>query len=127
MSPRLPPVAVIHLLKSTNSHRLVISKSALADLVKGIQDELQSQHPGYEVEMVDFPTLKDLYPTLGGSDTTNENNDNVNISNGETPVEATNVKGGVYLHSSGSTGLPKPIRLTDKVIASYAYMREYFS
>jgi acyl-coenzyme A synthetase/AMP-(fatty) acid ligase len=124
MSSRLPPVAVIHLLISTNSHRLVISKSALADLVKGIQEELQSQHPGYEVEMVDFPTLKDLYPSLGGGDATDENESDAYTPNGASPTEVGKLEGGVYLHSSGSTGLPKPIRLTNKVISSYARMRE---
>lgn len=117
MSPRLPPAAIIHLLKSTNSHKLVISSSTLSELVKGIKEELVQQHADYPVQLVEFPTLDALYPTSGDEEDVTSSTSEVNGDEGK-------YAGGVFLHSSGSTGLPKPIRLSNRVITSYAHLRE---
>jgi acyl-coenzyme A synthetase/AMP-(fatty) acid ligase len=121
MSHRLPPVAIIHLMRNTDCHRLVVSKDHLSELVSGIEAELKANHPDYVLKIDDFPTLDALYPKLGQE----VSEDPFEYLTGANKLVGLD-EGGMYLHSSGSTGLPKPIRLTKGSLASYARMREFF-
>ncbi|GJE92564.1 acetyl-CoA synthetase-like protein [Phanerochaete sordida] len=70
---------------------------------------------GRDLEVVPMPSLYDAFPRLKrSSDGSSENTDNGVKAYPPPPHEPTADDTAVYLHSSGSTGLPKPIRWTNR-------------
>ncbi|PSR83578.1 hypothetical protein BD289DRAFT_410634 [Coniella lustricola] len=98
LSPRLPPVAIMHLLQVTSASALIVSerlsepaKPALAILnSKGISTHVALPYNSFHEPGADVKT-KGVFPP---------------------PQELDSVI--LLLHSSGTTGLPKPITLTHR-------------
>ncbi|KIK67018.1 hypothetical protein GYMLUDRAFT_37049 [Collybiopsis luxurians FD-317 M1] len=108
ISPRLTPAAVINLLKASGAHRLLTTESTLGELVRGIQEELASEDPAFELSVEEAPTLDQLYPKLGNEKATDPFDPYYPWKpNYPSPQETA-----LYLHSSGSTGFPKAIPLS---------------
>ncbi|KAJ3970201.1 acetyl-CoA synthetase-like protein [Lentinula raphanica] len=132
ISPRLPPAAVINLLKLSGSHRLLITGTTLRDLLHGIKEQLSSEAQDgrpYEVTFAEAPSLNELYPKLG-------NEKGEDVFGQEYPwlrEHSTPHQTAVYLHSSGSTGLPKAIPVTHgamlysfhSVLSAYSTYKNY--
>ncbi|KAF5372278.1 hypothetical protein D9757_009652 [Collybiopsis confluens] len=113
ISPRNSPVAIYNLLKKTSARKLVITETTLSGVLQGLRAELKAADPSYKVDpsrIIEAPSLQEIYPRLGKE----------TVDDPFTPIPAVptpdNSSMAVYLHSSGSTGLPKPIGFTHRVL-----------
>ncbi|PWY93213.1 acetyl-CoA synthetase-like protein [Aspergillus sclerotioniger CBS 115572] len=107
LSIRLSPTAISHLIKSTSARAVVVSSrtepivaQALGELPIKCRTELQILHS--------VPFLELL---------------NAESANGGLTIEkkpSCDTETAVILHSSGTTGLPKPIRLAHRYLLGYA-------
>ncbi|KAI6042371.1 putative aminoadipate reductase [Pisolithus marmoratus] len=101
MSPRNSPAATISLLRTTKSHRLITTQSSLGSLISEVKRELAT--PGDEID--EPPTLATVYPYIS-----EETVDSPFVPYPKGEVNNDDIM--FYLHSSGSTGFPKPIPIT---------------
>ncbi|KAJ7760072.1 putative aminoadipate reductase [Mycena maculata] len=109
ISNRNSATAVLHLLNTTDSHRLLMTKGSLSSLVDSVSADLVAMSPLYELSIQEIPLLGQIYPHLG-----HETAEHAFVPY---PSPATRAKldaVAMYLHSSGSTGLPKPIPQTHR-------------
>ncbi|KAE9394514.1 amp-CoA ligase, partial [Gymnopus androsaceus JB14] len=107
ISPRNTPEAVINLMKKTGAHRILGTRSTLQELFQNIKSELASETPGepsYDLTFEEIPGLNELFPKLGAE----TDKDPFEMYPPASANPALDVIAGI-LHSSGSTGLPKPI------------------
>ncbi|KAF7362617.1 General substrate transporter [Mycena venus] len=115
ISPRNSPAAVVKLLRKTSCHRLVATCVTLAPLIAGILQELRQEDPDFILKVEEIPSLAQVYPNLG-TETAASRFESY-------PIPAT--KPGLddvamYLHSSGSTGFPKAIPQTHRILIQWA-------
>ena len=101
MSPRNAAPAVTNLLERTGAHT-IITQRAFFGLARVVRDALEAK--GHKVEIRDVPELHDIFPSLQGRVCDVEAYISPAPRSWDTIV--------YYLHSSGSTGLPKPIPVT---------------
>lgn len=89
------------MLEKTSSHH-IISQASLAPLIAKVRAELDSKHHALRVD--ELPTLHSIFPFLaeGGID-----DDVKPYPASSKPFDMNDVA--LYIHSSGSTGHPKPI------------------
>ncbi|KAG2145295.1 putative aminoadipate reductase [Suillus bovinus] len=104
MSPRNSVAAVTSMMHKTGCRRLITTQHSLASLIDGIKASFVSVTQTSQLQIDEIPALKHLYPSLV-SGTLIE--DIVPYSFPRLPLSENNVL--FYLHSSGSTGFPKPI------------------
>jgi acyl-coenzyme A synthetase/AMP-(fatty) acid ligase len=114
MSPRNSSAAICHMLRKASSHRLIVTASSLGSLLEDVKNELAASDYGLDIQ--ELPAFPDIYPYF-----THEN-----ISDPFDPIELPSrdafVDGVVlYIHSSGSTGFPKPIPWTHQVLSKFTY------
>ncbi|KAH8103378.1 hypothetical protein BXZ70DRAFT_1055180, partial [Cristinia sonorae] len=110
MSPRNTPEAVVHMMEKTNCHKIV-SHSFVNKLVTSVQEILAEKN--YSVQVIELPPLDEVLPIIF-----DQNTDMTEFAEpayrppkaGHRPDDVV-----IYLHSSGSTGFPKPIPLTQKI------------
>ena len=116
MSPRNTAEATIKLLKETACHRLLVTSTTLKPLIDKIQDDLAA-HPDFAVSIEEVPSLREIYPKLGYE---TEQDPFEPYPAGPRPSldDICN-----YLHSSGSTGLPKSIPQTFRAVIHWATFR----
>ena len=113
MSPRNSPAAVVNMMRSTRCRRLITTHHSLTPLLSAVSAELA------ELQIEDSPTLAYAYPELG--------KETASTPFVPYPVaEERFLKDNVmyYLHSSGSTGYPKPIPITNIAAVHWCIMRE---
>jgi hypothetical protein len=96
-----------------------MSQNHLSKLLSEIRSQFMNEDADFTLKIDSFPSLKDLYPKLGEEI----------IEDEFTPFAGANESfksggGGMFLHSSGSTGFPKPIKLSKPTLASYVRMRK---
>ncbi|KAF7378113.1 Acetyl-CoA synthetase-like protein [Mycena sanguinolenta] len=99
ISHRNTTAAIFHLLKNTGSHRVLTTIGS-----RRLVETVASDNAGYELSIEDIPLLGQIYPHLGHE---TPKHPFVPYSSPTTSISLDNVA--LYLHSSGSTGLPKPI------------------
>ena len=100
MSPKNSTQAVVHMMKKTSCHR-IISQEMFIPLVTSVKAELSDT--GWNIVYTELPSLSSIFPTLGGSIDTK-------VTPFPPPAQPHKKDDIVfYLHSSGSTGFPKPI------------------
>ncbi|KIK57240.1 hypothetical protein GYMLUDRAFT_229544 [Collybiopsis luxurians FD-317 M1] len=122
ISPRNSPVAIFNLLKKTSAKKLVITETTLSNALRGLRAELKAADPSYKVDpsrIIEAPSLQEIYPKLGRETASDPFTPIPPVPTPEDHAMA------VYLHSSGSTGLPKPIGFTHKILkddAALTYM-----
>ncbi|KAF9463989.1 putative nonribosomal peptide synthetase [Collybia nuda] len=112
ISPRLSPPAVAHLLKKTSCHRLIATQDTLRGLISGVKAELAKDDAQFELSVEEVPNIRQVFPKLGAevADDPFERYPTLPVSI-ELPV--------MYLHSSGSTGFPKPVPLTHQAFLDW--------
>ena len=115
MSPRNTPAAIAHLLMNSSSHRLIATRETLGDLMKDVKAEIFAKDPTYELSIEEMPALDVIFPRLGVEREEDE----------FIPYPAIAIRPALsdicmYLHSSGSTGLPKIVPQSHKVAINWA-------
>ncbi|KAG2047412.1 putative aminoadipate reductase [Suillus hirtellus] len=108
MSPRNSAAAVTSMMQKTGCRRLITTRHSLASLIDGVEAGLASATQTSQLQIDEIPALKYLYPSLV-SGTPNEA---VVPYPSLDPPSSENVIL-FYLHSSGSTGFPKPIPISN--------------
>ncbi|KAF8215557.1 male sterility protein-domain-containing protein, partial [Mycena galopus ATCC 62051] len=101
--------AIVHLLRETSSHRLLTTKDSLRQLIDLVSAELCGIHPSYDLSVEEIPLLGQLYPHLG-----QERNEHPFKPYLSSTTKMDDLA--LCLHSSGSTGLPKAIRMTHRTL-----------
>ena len=102
----------------TSSHRLIATCETLGDLMKGVKEEIFAKDPTYELSIEELPALDAIFPRLG-----------CEVKNDPfSPYPAIQIRPDLsevclYLHSSGSTGPPKIIPESHKVLINWAASR----
>lgn len=102
------------MLKTTNCHR-VIQQASLSALTSMVKESLAAE--GYSVELEDLPAFAEIYPGLA----VRQGDGHAEFSSyppPEAPYKASDLA--IYIHSSGSTGLPKSIAWTEKIFLLWA-------
>ncbi|KAJ6472500.1 putative aminoadipate reductase [Mycena sanguinolenta] len=115
ISPRNSPTAVVNLLKKTGCHRMVSTCVTLDALLVGVKEELQQTDPDFALSILEAPPLSQIYPHLG-TETAECAFESYPTSTYRPEWNAI----GLYLHSSGSTGLPKAIPETNRILWQWA-------
>ena len=119
MSPRNSAPAVINMLRTTNCHRMIVSQHSLKDLISPIKEELSKSEEPYDLHIEEPPHLRSVYPYLSSEMATSPF---APFQKAENEPEKNDIM--FYLHSSGSTGFPRPIPITYLTGNHYCLMRE---
>jgi acyl-CoA synthetase (AMP-forming)/AMP-acid ligase II len=101
ISPRNSPAAIAHLLRTTGSHKLLVSRESLSSLVEDVQAVLIGEE--YDILIQELPFLDEVYPLLAHE-------------RAEDPFEPVDLSGVrtladsplIIIHSSGSTVCSSP-------------------
>lgn len=108
MSARNTPEAVVNMLTVADCHRVIYQQST-KELLGTAQSVLQQT--GHSLELLELPHIDEVFPTIHGR-----------IGRPVDPYPAAVQKHhpddpAIHLHSSGSSGLPKTITLTQKIVS----------
>ena len=111
LSPRNTVDGVVNLLETTSCHHLIIGgPSLIHDAVSEIHRKMEEKsHP---VALIPSPSLEQLYPNLGVEDFDDQFVRTDPASSG-----------GVFFHSSGTTGFPKAIHITERILLDFMNTR----
>ncbi|KAJ7077669.1 putative aminoadipate reductase, partial [Mycena belliarum] len=115
ISPRNTPAAVVNLVQKSGCHRVLATCTTLQPLVAGIRNELAQVAPDFELLIQEVPSLLEIYPTLGAEDS-----DAASELYPAHPAPLSPEDICIYLHTSGSTGLPKPIAHSHRTLMHWA-------
>lgn len=105
----------------TSSHRLIATRQTLSHLLNGVKTEVFAKEPTYELSIEELPALDAIFPRLG-----HEVEEDSFIPYPPIEIRPDLSEVCLYLHSSGSTGLPKVIPQTHKVQINLASSRTFF-
>jgi acyl-coenzyme A synthetase/AMP-(fatty) acid ligase len=114
ISPKISVAGICHLLTKTETHHIISGGgSAISRLAESIESSLKaSKHHLYTTRL---PTFKELFQS--NSQDVYEPFPNVTPTSGDSVV--------AILHSSGSTGLPRPVLYTQEcLLSSFVNQRE---
>ncbi|KZP06375.1 acetyl-CoA synthetase-like protein [Athelia psychrophila] len=111
ISPRNSPEAILSMLTKTSCHRIITTSASLGALMA----EVSVLKPtGYDLTVENAPTISQCYPQLGHESSTDPF---IPYPEPAAPLGMDTVF--LYIHSSGSTGFPKPIPNTSRTMLSW--------
>ena len=114
MSPRNSPEAITNLLVKSSCCR-VLTQPSLVHLLSDAQTAFAAN--GVCLQVDELPSIHSVYPSLSGAI---QNVEEVTFPTIKNPGDDDIA---LYLHSAGSTGLPKPIALSQKIINQWVNNR----
>ncbi|KAG1853286.1 acetyl-CoA synthetase-like protein [Suillus tomentosus] len=117
MSPRNSVAAVTSMMQKTKCRRLITTRHSLASLIDGVAAGFMSVTQTKQLQIDEIPALTHLYPSLV-SGTPDEAI--VPYPSLGPPLSENDVL--FYLHSSGSTGFPKPIPISNLTAIHWCLM-----
>ena len=109
MSPRNSVEAICSMLEASNCRRIVV-QPLTAPLAAAAQTKMASK--GVSLALVDLPSIHTVFPGSFGSDT---DQPLVATPYPPRPTPGDPDRPTKYIHSSGSTGLPKTVPLSDRL------------
>ncbi|KAJ7077650.1 hypothetical protein B0H15DRAFT_789481 [Mycena belliarum] len=115
ISPRNTPAAVVNLLQKSGCHRMIATCTTLLLLVAGIRKELAQVAPDFDLAIQEVPSFLEVYPNLAAEDS-----DSASEVYPARPLPLSPEDVCIYLHTSGSTGLPKPIAYSHRILMHWA-------
>jgi len=92
----------------------------LRDLLDAVKVELEATNTTHELAIEEVPSLGDIFPKLGV-----ETKDD-SFTPFETDYKPKIDEIAMYLHSSGSTGLPKAIPQTHRILLHWMSICEWY-
>lgn len=105
------------MLEKTNCSR-IISQPSLSRLVSVVKAQMANN--GVDIRVNDLPSLRSIFPKFR---TDGRVTDRVEpYPSSEKPINPDDIR--IYLHSSGSTGFPKPIPQTEKITLQWCFTRK---
>ena len=105
-------------MKQTNCHR-IISQPTFSSQLHSIQSQFTDEN--YALTVDDLPAFQTIFPTIFSP----SNGEDVEPYPAGSPAQMEDVT--FFLHSSGSTGFPKPIQQRHIDMLHFANTRESFS
>lgn len=117
MSPRNSAAAIANLLEKTCCHR-VISQTVLEPLMATVKSDLMKRD--YLVQVDSLPELHTIFPDSEGGATKVAPYPKIRGPNGPNDII-------LILHSSGSTGLPKPVPQRRCDVLDWCGQRKFIS
>lgn len=115
MSPRNSAPAMCNMMEKTSVHR-IIAEPSLSSLLSDVRTELSGKN--HTTEIIDMPGWLDVFPTL-------EAGDSDNFEHYPPPCRQVSLDDvAVVLHSSGSTGFPKAIKLRHEFLLNVLRSRK---
>ncbi|KAJ7052219.1 putative aminoadipate reductase [Mycena amicta] len=115
LSHRNSDAALKHLLTASKSQGILTTHGSLGQVIDSLAADLLAQQPSHALAIHEIPTLAQLYPVLG-----RETPEDAFTPYPQPKDKAALDELAFYLHSSGSTGLPKPIPFTHRYVLSVA-------
>ncbi|KAF7798276.1 hypothetical protein EIP86_009494 [Pleurotus ostreatoroseus] len=116
MSPRNSAAAIVNMLEKTSCHRL-ITQPSLSAVISEVKATLAEK--GYALQVDALPDFQDVFPTIRHGVMYH---DAVHVDPYPERKEPLGTDVPVtYLHSSGSTGFPKPIPQTQNTLLSWCH------
>ncbi|KAG6878054.1 putative NRPS-like protein biosynthetic cluster [Termitomyces sp. T159_Od127] len=115
ISPRNTPAAIVHLLIKTSCHRLITTSATLSNILNDVKAELPAE---FDLSIEEIPTLHQLYPKLG-TETIYDPFERYPAPPTRPPMSDV----ALYIHTSGSTGLPKAIPQTYLILSQWTTWR----
>lgn len=116
MSPRNTAAGIAKLLRDTNSNQIVATETTLKTLVEEIRQDLSSS--GIELVVTELPSLTTIFPKLAAERADDPFEPYLSTSRARLSDVA------FYLHSSGTSGLPKTIPQTQLSILEWCCFRK---
>ncbi|KAJ7153064.1 putative aminoadipate reductase [Mycena crocata] len=128
ISPRNSAAAVVNLLQRTSCHRLLATCVTLRALLAEVKQEIKRLDPDFSLVVEEIPSLAEIYPNLGAE------TEGCAFEPYPEPSRQPSLDDTcLYLHSSGSTGLPKAIPETHRALmqwstlAAFTELRDHIS
>ncbi|KAJ6617577.1 putative aminoadipate reductase [Mycena sp. CBHHK59/15] len=119
ISPRNSTTAIVQLLRKTSCHRLIATCVTLQPLLIELEQEIARLDPDFVLDIEEIPSLLQIYPNLG-AETSDCPFESYAASTSHPSFDDTCL----YLHSSGSTGFPKCIPATHRVLMQWDAITE---
>ncbi|KAJ7195361.1 putative aminoadipate reductase [Mycena pura] len=118
ISPRNSPAAIVQLLRKTGCRRIVSTCVTLAGLLAGVQKEWsEGDTPPCPLIIEEIPSHGQVYPHLGKETPSGSHA----FEPYPPPAAQPDLDSlAMYLHSSGSTGFPKAIPQTQRILLQWA-------
>ncbi|KAF8320368.1 acetyl-CoA synthetase-like protein [Clavulina sp. PMI_390] len=113
ISQRNSPAAVANLLLKTNCHDVIVGGgSAVHSLLEETGAQMTHDAPSHHLNIIPVPAAAELYPHLGNT------TKNIEPMKDYPPPANTDDLDALrcYIHSSGTTSLPKPIPITERYL-----------
>ncbi|KAK7693158.1 hypothetical protein QCA50_002724 [Cerrena zonata] len=108
VSPRNSPEAICAMLQKVNCHR-IITQPSVASVISAVNTQMANLD--YELQVDDLLPLSKAFPMFASEGP--KNNYVAPYPPSTRPINPDRVV--IYIHSSGSTGFPKPIPQTEKI------------
>lgn len=100
------------MFEKTGCH-CVVSQPAFTPIITDIKSQLE--HEQFDVQLIDLPGLHDIFPEFSGKQNTTP------VEPFPPPRKPHDMDDMVlYIHSSGSTGFPKPIPQRQRTVLQWA-------
>lgn len=113
---------MVNLLRKTSCHHIVAHLSSVRSLIDATKSEIVSHRPDHKLLVVEIPSMSMVYPKLGAECDDTPFNPYPGYLKRPRVSDAA-----IYIHSSGSTGFPKPIMETHKMLIQWAAQRKYLA
>ncbi|KAF7333965.1 Non-canonical non-ribosomal peptide synthetase FUB8 [Mycena sanguinolenta] len=114
ISPRNSPAGILQLLRATSCHRVLATCSTLEPLLTELKNHIAEFDPEFTLQIDEVPSLNQVYPYLGGETA------DCPFQPYPTPAfNATLEDISFYIHSSGSTGLPRAVGQTYRMVKQW--------
>lgn len=118
ISPRNSPAGILQLLRASSCHRIIATCATLEPLLASVKKHIAEVDPEFELKIEEVPSLEQVYPNLG--------TETANCSFQPYPPESSEASLddiALYLHSSGTTGFPRAVGQTNRMLKQWFALR----